>query len=249
MNTSAAVPIGVVVGAAVGALTSYLITKNLLTKRHDAEIQDMIDNYRPLPVNHAGRPLYFDPNGSGEDNYKKAKDIVEAWELIQDNSYGPTSDEDLPPEEPVKGRVVKPNRPAVEEEDELEDDGAMPVPRGNIFQNELELSGYVKIDGEPYLITRQEFEEVEPSFDTVSLTWYTKDQTLAEDLVANGNAEIDDVERVIGSRHLEMFGKASGDKDVFFIRNEDNGTKYEVTRVQAYYQEVVLGLAPDDIQG
>lgn len=257
MNNSAQISIGVVVGGLVGAAVSHLITKSLLTKRHELEIQDMKDNFRPLPVNHEGKPLFFDPHGDAEANYKKAKDIVRTWELIQDNGYGITDPfNEEPPAEPVRGKLRVPQSDAVrkaqaiEEEEEVElDDGIMPAPKGNIWDNEIELSGYLKIDNEPYLITRAEFEEVEPQFDTVSLTWYLRDTTLSEDLVENGNAEIDDIDWTIGSRHLEMFGKASGDKDVFFIKNEQNGSKYEVTRVDAYYQEVVLGLAPDDIQG
>lgn len=245
MNESTKVTLGVFVGGVVGALAAHLITKSLLNKRHEDELEEMKEYYKGRQ---ADKDIFFNPDEDAEENYKRAKNLVEVYELIQTNDYGPTPDSESPPYEPPKGKLVKSENP-VEIEPEEEEEDFSNIPSGNIFRNELELSGYVKIDDQPYLITRAEFEEVEFEYETNSLTWYLKDEVLAEDLVRNGNAEIDDVERVIGSRHLEMFGRASGDPDVFFIRNEANGTKYEVTRVDAYYQEVVLGLAPEDIQG
>lgn len=240
MNNNVITALAAVAGAGVGAAVAHILTKRALTKRFDAEIEDVKENYRPTLFRNAeGRLLFPDgvgPANSAEDNYKHAQDIIRNYEFI--NGLGYANDDAKDPEEVDEDGVTTEIR---------EDDEQIDFPSGNIFDNRIAHGSYDIIPGEPYLISLKEFEEAEPEYETGSLNWYVHDETLADNLTENGNAEIDNVDYVIGSRHLEMFGKWSEDKNVIYVRNENISTKYEVTRIDGSYEQIVLGLEPGNI--
>lgn len=243
MNKVAVGVISAVLGGAVGAFVSYKITKQRLTVRHELEIEEVKANYRPTFRTEDGRLLFpsgIGPDLSAEENYIKAQDIVRNYELVNEVGYADTPDDDGIPDDGLAARYAA-------GADVTDDQPERDVPSGRIWDNRIELGSYEKREGEPYLISRREFEEPEPEFETGSLTWYMEDETLADDMTDNGAAEIENVGFVIGERHLEMFGMWSDDPNVFYVKNEDISTKYSVSRSEGSYENIVLGLEPGSV--
>lgn len=94
---------------------------------------------------------------------------------------------------------------------------------------------------DPYVISRQEFDEEMLSFDKVTLLYYDLDDTLTDEQ----DVLISDVCIVIGDDALSNFGNMSEDPRTVFIRNEKFGTDYEVIKVYQSYKESVLGIIED----
>lgn len=92
---------------------------------------------------------------------------------------------------------------------------------------------------EPYIISKEEFEETADHFDKITLTYYSVDDVLAEN-----DEPINDIMSMVGDA-LTSFGVKSGDKDVVYIRNENVATDFEVCRLNDSYSKVVLGILPE----
>jgi len=91
-------------------------------------------------------------------------------------------------------------------------------------------------DHKPYLISHEEFSTTENEWDKLSLTYYEDDDVLTDE----NDMPIDNIEYLIGEKHLDFFGLRSGDPNQVFIRNPQISTDYEVTRNIGSYTEIVL---------
>lgn len=99
---------------------------------------------------------------------------------------------------------------------------------------------------EPCVISEDDFFDPNqyPEYDQDHLIYYAKDDVLTDEHdVVIYDAEI---ENIIGSEALTSFGSMTLDKDTVFVRNDKLGMKYEVTRDDGSYQEVVLGYSDED---
>lgn len=89
----------------------------------------------------------------------------------------------------------------------------------------------------PYIISEEEFLENETDYEQTSLTYFTGDDTLADE----ADQAVEDIETVIGSEHLGMFGQGTTDSNTVYVRNDKLTTDYEVTRATGSYSVQVLG--------
>jgi hypothetical protein len=97
--------------------------------------------------------------------------------------------------------------------------------------------------GPIYVVSLEEFNENEPSFQQETLTWYAGDETLTdarEDI-------IEDYLNIIGQHALSRFGDVSEDDNVVHVRNTVLMVDYEIVRSTGTYQEEVLGMEPEDL--
>ena len=99
---------------------------------------------------------------------------------------------------------------------------------------------------EPYIISEDEYLDpmVFKEFERCTVIYYEGDDTLATDR----DEVITDVEEIIGSSALTNFGNMSSHKDVVYVRNVRLGANFEVLRESGSYQEIVLGLSPEDVE-
>jgi len=94
----------------------------------------------------------------------------------------------------------------------------------------------------PYLISHDEFHNTETEWDKMSIMYYEDDDVLTDE----NDRPVNDVEYLIGEKHLDFFGlRSGGDKNQVFIRNPQLSTDYEVTRHSDAYTLVVLGIPKD----
>lgn len=112
-------------------------------------------------------------------------------------------------------------------------------PNHNIFVND----GTPNHGGEevPHVISSEEFME-DSDHDSVTLTYYVGDDTLADER----EEPIQDVDETVGEHNLGKFGERSGDPNVVYIRNDFKRLNIELIRSPGRYSKEVLGLEDDD---
>lgn len=99
-----------------------------------------------------------------------------------------------------------------------------------------------RTEDRPYIIHEDEFNENEPDFEDVALTYYAGD-----DILANDKDEIvEDADALIGDRNLRKFGHGSSDKNMLYVRNNTRGLNIEIARSPRSYSIDVLSFEEDD---
>lgn len=89
----------------------------------------------------------------------------------------------------------------------------------------------------PYFITGEEFANENLNYEKLTLWYYKKDDTLADD-----NEEmIDNVACLIGEDALGLFNNIGGEKTVH-IRNEKRSADFEIICLDKSYKEEILGV-------
>lgn len=235
--------IGFTAGLAVGAVTTYLTVKKTFENRANRDIAEVKEYYARLiaveeskreyeavfeSAQNADAPIVVDDEQpfSAEE---KQELIIEGQNIVENQGYwahiAEVSQGLTPPEFP-------PGNAFEQYADGPEPDEAV-----------VEFKVYERIEGEPYVISRLEFEDNEGDYDQISLVYYDGDDTLADEQ----DKAINDIERVIGSRNLEYFGHGSDDDRVVYIRNERVGTDYEILKNDGEFTVVVLGLSDEDL--
>lgn len=89
----------------------------------------------------------------------------------------------------------------------------------------------------PYVIDN---DEIDSSYDIVSLTYYERDESLADDQTQ----ELVQAADTVSNELLEQF--VNSNEDSILICKESDSTVYEVTRYPGSYSEEVLGLPADE---
>lgn len=90
------------------------------------------------------------------------------------------------------------------------------------------------------------FHENMEEYSQTSLTYYSEDNIVAEDMnETQPDRLVNQWERVLGSENLK-FGHGSEDPDVVYIRNDKLQAYYEVNFASTSYAHHVLGLQHSD---
>lgn len=100
----------------------------------------------------------------------------------------------------------------------------------------------LKAAHKPYLISHEEFHNTETEWDKSSIMYYEDDDVLTDE----ADRPVDNIEYLIGEKHLDFFGlRSGGDKNQVFVRNPQISTDFEVTRHSGSFTEIVLGIPKD----
>lgn len=112
-------------------------------------------------------------------------------------------------------------------------------------------SGYIHMDlsesdtdvdyPEPYVISRDSYENEHLSFYKESLVYFVEDDVLCDDQ----DSKVEDREKFIGTEALNSFGEGSDDEDIVYVRNLQKGMDFEIVREYQSYKENVLGIKED----
>lgn len=94
----------------------------------------------------------------------------------------------------------------------------------------------------PYIIERSEYLNGKQWYEKLDYIYYEGDDTLADDK----DEKVDQPENIVGSRFRELFGRDADDPDVLYIRNEERGTDFEISRVTRSYND---DYPEDDLPG
>ena len=85
----------------------------------------------------------------------------------------------------------------------------------------------------PYIIERWEYLNGKQWYEKIDYIYYEGDDVLADDK----DERIDNPEDIVGARFRELFGRDADDPDVLYIRNEQRGTDFEISRVTRRYDD------------
>lgn len=97
-------------------------------------------------------------------------------------------------------------------------------------------------NGQPRIISQDEFMANDPGHEQATLTYYEK----SDQVCGEADEPIDNSELVVGLEFKENFGKDSSDPNVVHVRNDGLHMDFEVIRSEGSYEEEVLGIEKDD---
>lgn len=133
----------------------------------------------------------------------------------------------------VKNEGYEPSEEEIAEAQAKEDEKLalveMAEERQNIFDSNRDPE-------QPYLISQDEFLENEPGFIQTTLTYFEKDNVLADEK----DDIIDDVAGSVGKEFKDTFGHKDHPNEVY-VRNEKLQMDFEITRSERSFTEDVLG--------
>ena len=198
-------------GAALGALISFALLKEKYEAQAEEEIKAMKDYYQKEME-------------AIDDDYEKELnnlvDIMDGKDKLNKKEMDTYVD------------YVKKFNPGelVEEKDynapyPIDDEEIMEAPDVNDILYE-----------EPFLITKESYEEDYDHFDKISVIYYDEDDVVADD---RGEV-ISNIEEVIGLEFVDAFGDED-DPNVVHVRNGRLGSDYEILMCHSTYTKEVLG--------
>ena len=248
--------VGLVVGGAlIGASTSYFVTKKILGKKFDEELNAEVDKLK----DHFGRKPRVEPERDIEEVKEEIREELiqemtqqimldegysddptpeETREIVKENlpTWGKKVEEstiDWPsvrPDEPTNPFASDPDKAELLEQRALKE-RATRVGVEAIFAN--------RDESKPFVITHDEFWDNEPGYGQDEVTYFSVCGTI-----------IDDKERVIDDvLHLELFGDdfsdyfgvVSNDEYTVQVRNHKKKVDYTITKEQMSYVHFLAG--------
>lgn len=219
---------GLAVGAAIGGL---YVNRHLRLKYEEIaekEIDEMREHFRKRHAVRDSKP-----------------DLEELDEKVKDLGYGTPN---TPVLEESKDEVVA--EEVVEEvvvEEVEEGKAPSEEERKNIFEEQeaarkgaeegwdYEAEVAKRRPDYPYVIHQDE--QHERGYTELSWSYYTEDDVLADE----HDSVVEEIEGVVGVANLEKFGHGSDDRNVVHIRNDKLGVEVEITKIDAFFSEVVHG--------
>lgn len=233
-----------IVGAVAGGAITYLTVKKTFEERAQRDIDDVKASYAERFEGKKVVNTYGNMPGPAEPgdvvrtpvgNISR-EEMRQAQEFVQKLGYATvppeTNAEEAPSDEKLDVTVNIYNR--------VPDENP-----GEEVESPL-LIGYdreaLRAAHKPYLISHEEFHNTETEWDKMSIMYYEEDDVLTDEK----DKPVDDIEYLIGEKHLDFFGlRSGGDKNQVFIRNPQISSDFEVTRHAGSYTETVLGIPKD----
>lgn len=237
-----------VTGLVAGGAITYIVTKKTFAERAQRDIDEVKANYAERFDGKKVVNAYGNMPGPAtpEDVIKTPVGNMSAQEYRQAQAFVGRLGYATPV--PEAGKPSSENEPEVEEDRTVSIYDQM-VTNTEGLGEEVEsplLIGYdrnaLKEAHKPYLISHDEFYNTETEWDKLSIMYYEDDDVLTDEK----DMPVNDIEYLIGEKHLDFFGlRSGGDKNQVFVRNPQLSTDYEVTRHADAYTVVVLDIPKD----
>lgn len=209
-------------GGVLGGVITYLAVKKHYQQWADSEVAAVRRHYA---LTSRKDELSINVFNSGKDE----EVAEEVQEILRSNGY---SEETDPSTKNIFDSAV-----------EVDNEGDPVETEDDLTEEEDE---YQVIPGEPNLISDMEFMQNEKDYDQNTLTYFVGDDTLADSNLRS----IDDMNRFVGERHLDMFGEVpsySSDPNILYIRNDELGMEFEIVRNSGHFTIEALGMDPEDV--
>ena len=235
-----------IVGAVAGGAITYLTVKKTFAERAQRDIDEVKASYaerfdgKKVVNAYGNMPGPADPTEvvrTPVGNISR-EEMKQAQDFVKKLGYATAI--------PTGAATTEENEPEVEEERSVSIYDRTPDPDpGEEVESPL-LIGYdrnaLKAAHKPYLISHEEFHNTETEWDKMSIMYYEDDDVLTDE----NDRPVDDIDYLIGEKHLDFFGlRSGGDKNQVFVRNPQISSDFEVTRHAGSYTEHVLGIPKD----
>lgn len=231
---------GAAAGAALG-VAGYYMMKKRLEKQYEEQLNRELDEMRLFYARRNKEGAYATPESAAE-----ALGVKEATEAHE--SYRTTAGR-----EEVSDEQLAALRDRMKRGGPATDDSDVEVKvESNIFRNGRSLSEFdleqeeskrAANPGLPFVISKDEYFEGEPSYVNTTITWYEGDGILADER----DVPVENVDALIGEENLLRFGYGSDDPNIVYIRNTKNQVDFEVVRSTGEYANEVAGFGGTDI--
>lgn len=203
--------IGTAIGFGAGFYVGYKITFKRITEEYEESLDKEIAVTKALLNEQYKRRVIDEDSGPSEETLER---------IINGLKYGPMN---TPEETAASKEIVRKNIfLSRENEDDDRDYSEEEARRG---------------PDKPYIISLDEYMEGRPGYSQVSLTYFVKDDTLIDET----DQPLDGVDALVGETNLDQFGYRSKDPNVVYVRNESQGTDFEILRNEESYKKIVLG--------
>lgn len=125
-------------------------------------------------------------------------------------------------------------------DNEIEDDDTEPYLEGRRMSETLRLMA--QQDGKPYVLTEEEYFTDNEHYSKETLRYLAGSNTLLdtdEEIIPNP-------QDIIGEDALAYFKVRRNGLDTVYARNDKIATDYEIIREEGTYEELILGIVPDE---
>ena len=125
-------------------------------------------------------------------------------------------------------------------DNEIEDDDTEPYLEGRRMSETLRLMA--QQDGKPYVLTEEEYFTENEHYSKETLRYLAGSNTLLdtdEEIIPNP-------QDIIGEDALAYFKVRRNGLDTVYARNDKIATDYEIIREEGTYEELILGIVPDE---
>lgn len=218
MDKKVVIAAAALAGAAVGAVSTYFLTRKSIEKKYadsfDAEVEKARTYYKKLYK----QDEFATPEKAAENLHTSAKAVDMALpadtlqEIVSKLEYGSAAVTTV--RKPTKSEATR---------------------RGSKVTNTYEAE-YVPREN-PYIVTDEEFMNDDTTRAKISLEYFAVDDVLLDE----DEQIIDNVEELVGADNLGRFGFRSNDVNVVYIRNDRLEMDFEVTRREGSYKEMMEG--------
>lgn len=236
-----------VVGLAIGGVVAYKIAEQRVTLKYEDIMTQEMEKARTFYMKLAKSGEFESPESAVETLVPE--DVVEAVRSYQGREKTPYNrPEDVvvveETEEVVKyynSDTFEPEerKGAVEERNVFVDSASDPQD----WDYDVEKKIREQNPDDPYVVSFEEYSENSENHEQVTLTYYSGDDTLADER----DQPIDNTGYTVGDDNLLRFGAGSHDPNVVYIRNERLSMDFEVLKSRGKYAKEVLGIdTPDE---
>lgn len=204
---------GLVIGAGLGALTTWRLLKSHYEEITQGEIDSVKMHYAKL--------FKVGEHSDLAGMVAKYKDRVD--DLGYSDGSANDSDEDESDDEDA----------SEEDEDESDDEEQESKEVHNIWKY---AEDHPNPEDEPYVITFEQFNDEHDDYEKGDLTYYEGDDILVD----SQETPIDDEEALVGSDALTRFGDGSNSNDIVYVRNDKISMDFEISRDPRAYTEHII---------
>ncbi len=266
INAQTRIVLAFTAGVCVGGGVGYLIADHHIKKLAAKDLEAVQAMFRRVRDEESSTPMDSDTwmaEGDAEadvaeaDRYQTPAESIAAEEEIVRLGYAQR--EDLKRTISLNPNYVSPDAIPNDDVEELEyentplDDHPTPdeevenvrrISHNSMYEPDPDdVTSWDRNPNFPYVITEAEYRIDRPEFEKDSLTYYSGDDTLAEE---NGNY-IPDKNGTAGNQNLhEFFGMGSGDDRLLYIRNERVMADFEINLNDGKFTKEVLDIEEDD---
>lgn len=223
-------------GMAVGSVSTYLTVKKHFEKQMNDAIEEIRNHYRLVRKEED----FFVTLGEEVVNQALVTEQIKAAQtVIQNAGYLPTPTEEELTSKKILDSIEQRRNVFDPPEDAFEVEEVDPGLREDTGY-ELPEDYSIEKD-KPYLITVEEFLDNNPGHEQATITWFEDDDTL----LGEDEEIIQDIDGIIGRRHLDMFGVKSRDAQIVYVRNENIEVDFEIIRREGSFVAAMYGLDED----
>lgn len=234
-------------GAIVGGTIAIFVTKKHYEDYADTEIEKIRHHYALIRKDQNVVQILGEMPGEDTEESEVPDPLVDASNIINEMGYrGPETEAPQPEPENTGGSIFNKAVPESEVGEEIASPAGVPPKKKKIVTgNEPESLtpdeqvladlGYVRVSGEPYIISQEQMFNEETEWEKPTLSYYRGDDVLIDER----GQKLDDTHRMryVNDRHLQMFGVLSEDENIVYVRSPQISSDFEIILEPGNYKD------------